>query len=95
MIIKGVCKSDYNIIDQNHIDAIDKKIYVTTDTAPIRQLWSKRTGQAWCEDRAVIHIRGRSNYSHILNRPARFHVEIQPSFGKRSRLVLKLVDFEI
>lgn len=94
MNFTGICKSDYNIIDQKHIDSSNKKIWVTTlDTPRIKQFWSLRSGKVIFEDRVIVHIRGRGNYSHILNRTGKYYVNVQPSFGGRSRFVLDRIEF--
>lgn len=84
----GICQSTYNIIDQNHIDALHKKIYVKTDVSAIRQKWANRPGCPILEDRAIIHIIGRSNYSHLLDQYAKYNVQIKSQGYGKFRLVL-------
>ena len=89
MNLTGTVQGIYNIIDRAHIEAIDKKIFITTtELDKVRRWWAGRQGCAIFNGRVVIHIRGRSDWSHLIDRPASFRVESQPSFGGRQRIVL-------
>ena len=94
MNFEGTCQAIYNIIDAAHVESKDKKIYITPkDPAKIRRWWGTRYGRAMNVDpitgamQVIVHVRGRLDLSHLVDRPASFRVTAQPSFGGRQRVV--------
>lgn len=95
--ILGTCTSAYNIIDQAHIDAPRKRLFIDISDSEIDRLrivWGKSYMPIKDNRRIIINIYGKKNYSDILDKYCKFTIKISkpsPQY-KNKRFILKAVE---